>query len=137
MPGQTPTPPLDPPPCPWRGSATDLNSPPSSRDALEGKGPQRGPQRRLGRRLEGLLSVTNAMEAGRPAHAAGVGARNSPLPPCVRLVLGRLPATGLPCCPYGVPSPLFAYPSAHPLTPGPPQCSLTIPKGPSHRRLAV
>ena len=42
------------------------------RDVVEGKGPQRRPQRRLGRRLEGvaiavggrLLSVTNAIEAG-------------------------------------------------------------------------
>ena len=39
-------------------------------DALDGKGPQRRPQRRLGRRLEEvavggrLLSVTNAIEAG-------------------------------------------------------------------------
>ena len=43
-----------------------------SRDALEGKGPQRRPQRRVDRQLEGvgkavggrLLSVTNALEAG-------------------------------------------------------------------------
>ena len=42
------------------------------RGALEGKGPQRRPQKRLGRRLEEvakavggrLLSVTNAIEAG-------------------------------------------------------------------------
>ena len=46
--------------------------PPPPRDALEGKGPQRRPQRRLGRPLEEvtkavggrLLSVTNAIEAG-------------------------------------------------------------------------
>ena len=43
-----------------------------ARDALEGKGPQRRPQKPLGRRLEEvakavggrLLSVTNAIEAG-------------------------------------------------------------------------
>ena len=45
---------------------------PCGRDALEGKGPQRRPQKRLDRRLEDvveavggrLLSVTNAIEAG-------------------------------------------------------------------------
>ena len=45
---------------------------PHPRDALEGKGPQRQPQQRLGRRLEEvaksvggrLLSVTNAIDTG-------------------------------------------------------------------------
>ena len=45
---------------------------PKARDALEGKGPQRPPQRRLDRRLEEvakavggrLLSVTNASDVG-------------------------------------------------------------------------
>ena len=51
------------------GVRWSLNTPP---DALEGKGPQRRYQRRVGRRLEEvakavggrLLSVTNAVEAG-------------------------------------------------------------------------
>ena len=58
------------------------------RDALEGKGPQRWPQRRLGRRLEEyqsgwgrLLSVTNATEAGTIVRGTVAGRRLGALVP--------------------------------------------------------
>ena len=109
----------------------------SAGDASEGKGPQRRPQSRLGRRLEGvcrsgwgrLLSVTNAIEAGtwRQGQWLGIGRASwrggGYLPPLPMHPSGSAPGRRAGPGPY-TPPPLVA---CFPLRSRPPQRSYCSP----------